>query len=635
MEDRVFDRIAQRLTASVRSIRNDPEKKFDVELKALSATTFDGATDLVNAEIWLDLIEICKANVVANALSRNTRSARASINSVKGTLIHELFNARAALSVGQKGGLLASFQVRPTLVEDILHEQLKDFGLQKLAKEMDKGLRMDYQLRVDKVLLKEGRICIPKDLPREDLIEFHLENQTLVPVEVHQTPKLAHSMLTLENHSKPFVVYGTEADLIEDSSLFSDPKTLILASMFSRSFLTATGAAISASSHSSFSLLRRLRPLAAIVAADFRCLSAAPSVRELATRAASSSLNDPNPNWSNRPPKETILLDGCDFEHWLVVMEKPEENLTRDEIIDSYIKTLAMVVGSEEEARMKIYSVSTRCYFAFGCLVSEELSYKIKELPKVRWVLPDSYLDVKNKDYGGEPFINGQAVPYDPKYHEEWIRNNARANERNRRNDRPRNFDRSRNFERRRDNMQNREFPNASTNQPTGPNMSPPAPSSMPPKDFSPSMPPHNHAGMPQGNYPGGPPPLNNFNKPPPPHNFNGPPPPPPRNNFNGPPPPPPLNNFNGPPSPPPPNFNGPPSPPPPRNNYAPPPPNPGGAPPHNFGGPQPNNYWGAPQPNNYGGPSISGRPPAQNSYGGVQPNAGGWSNNVHNNQQE
>ena len=39
---------------------------------------------------------------------------------------------------------------------------------------------------------------------------------------------------------------------------------------------------------------------------------------------------------------------------------------------------LASCCYSEEEARMKIYSVSTRCYFAFGCLVSEELSYKIK-----------------------------------------------------------------------------------------------------------------------------------------------------------------------------------------------------------------------------------------------------------------
>uniref|UniRef100_A0A803LXF6 MORF/ORRM1/DAG-like MORF domain-containing protein n=1 Tax=Chenopodium quinoa TaxID=63459 RepID=A0A803LXF6_CHEQI len=93
------------------------------------------------------------------------------------------------------------------------------------------------------------------------------------------------------------------------------------------------------------------------------------------------------------------MLEGCDFEHWLVVVEPPDPQLTRDDIIDVYIKTLARIIGSEEEARMKIYSVSTRHYFAFGALVSEELSYKLKELPNVRWVLPDSYMDVKNKTY--------------------------------------------------------------------------------------------------------------------------------------------------------------------------------------------------------------------------------------------
>ncbi|CAL9094216.1 unnamed protein product [Musa textilis] len=212
--------------------------------------------------------------------------------------------------------------------------------------------------------------------------------------------------------------------------------------------------------------LLRFRPLLA-AATEYPFLrhnsfADASGTRCFSTRPTTSSLNDPSPNWSNRPPKETILLDGCDFEHWLVVMEPPDPSLTRDEIIDSYIKTLSQVLGSEEGARMSIYSVSTKHYFAFGCKVSEEISYKIKPLPKVRWVLPDSYLDVKNKDYGGEPFIDGKAVPYDHKYHEEWVRNNARAQERSRRNDRPRNFDRSRNFERRRENMQhfqNREAP--------------------------------------------------------------------------------------------------------------------------------------------------------------------------------
>ncbi|KAJ1255083.1 hypothetical protein BS78_K291500 [Paspalum vaginatum] len=187
--------------------------------------------------------------------------------------------------------------------------------------------------------------------------------------------------------------------------------------------------AISAASCRVASVL--LRPLAASATASLLPPAAAPSpgaagLRHPAGDVVAAGLVPE----LEQPPAQG---DGCDFEHWLVVMEPPpgdagNPDIMRDDIIDNYIKTLAQVVGSEEEARQKIYSVSTRHYFAFGALVSEELSYKLKELPKVRWVLPDSYLDVKNKDYGGEPFINGEAVPYDPKYHEEWVRNHARAN---------------------------------------------------------------------------------------------------------------------------------------------------------------------------------------------------------------
>ncbi|CAN6444311.1 unnamed protein product [Victoria cruziana] len=309
------------------------------------------------------------------------------------------------------------------------------------------------------------------------------------------------------------------------------------------SFSSAAGAGPSRF-YAGFSLrsLVALQQIARVPSMGVRCMAT--------TRPTTSSLNDSSPNWSNRPPKETILLDGCDFEHWLIVMEPPEGNPTRDEIIDSYIKTLAEVLGSEEEAKKSIYSVSTRHYFAFGCKVSEELSYKIKPLPKVRWVLPDSYLDVKNKDYGGEPFIDGKAVPYDPKYHEEWVRNNARANERSRRNDRPRNFDRSRNFERRRQNMQSQDFqsrdmppmPNRDfQNPPPPPNaqqgMQPPGPPPMPNRDFQ--NPPPN---APQGMQPPGPPPMPNrdFQNPPPNAQQGMPPPgPPPMPNrdFQNPPP--------------------------------------------------------------------------------------------------
>jgi hypothetical protein len=37
------------------------------------------------------------------------------------------------------------------------------------------------------------------------------------------------------------------------------------------------------------------------------------------------------------------------YENWFVVMEKFEGDLTRDEIIDGYIKTLAQVIRSDDE----------------------------------------------------------------------------------------------------------------------------------------------------------------------------------------------------------------------------------------------------------------------------------------------
>ncbi|CAN0855676.1 Multiple organellar RNA editing factor 3, mitochondrial [Linum grandiflorum] len=158
------------------------------------------------------------------------------------------------------------------------------------------------------------------------------------------------------------------------------------------------------------------------------------------SRSGYSPLNDASPNWTNRPPKETIMLDGCDYEHWLIVLEFPDPKPSEEEMIKAYVKTLAAVVGSEEEATKKIYSVATKTYTGFGCLISEELSYKIKEVPGVLWVLPDSYLDVPNKDYGGDLFVDGKVIQR-PQY---WYNDNP-----NSRNYRPRPR-----YDRRRETMQ-------------------------------------------------------------------------------------------------------------------------------------------------------------------------------------
>ncbi|KAI4993332.1 hypothetical protein ZWY2020_007645 [Hordeum vulgare] len=83
-------------------------------------------------------------------------------------------------------------------------------------------------------------------------------------------------------------------------------------------------------------------------------------------------------------------------------MEKPGgEGTSKHQMIDCYIQTLAKVLGSEEEAKKKIYNVSCERYFGFGCEIDEETSNKLEGIPGVLFVLPDSYVDPEHKDYGG------------------------------------------------------------------------------------------------------------------------------------------------------------------------------------------------------------------------------------------
>ncbi|CAK9179871.1 unnamed protein product [Ilex paraguariensis] len=136
----------------------------------------------------------------------------------------------------------------------------------------------------------------------------------------------------------------------------------------------------------------------------------------------SATKNSPPHTQNSELNRVETLVDGCDYEHWLVVMEPPEGYPLRDQIVHHYIRTLAMALGSEEEATKSIYSVSTKYYYAFGCKIPENWTHKIKSLPNVRWVLPDSYLCRRENDYGGEPFIDGEMVAYDEKYHADWLR---------------------------------------------------------------------------------------------------------------------------------------------------------------------------------------------------------------------
>ncbi|KAJ0101126.1 hypothetical protein Patl1_04470 [Pistacia atlantica] len=149
---------------------------------------------------------------------------------------------------------------------------------------------------------------------------------------------------------------------------------------------------------------------------------------------------------SSNEPRETIMLPGCDYNHWLIVMEFPKDPApTREQMIETYLNTLATVLGSFLCCDFYFFVGMRKCLFVeehgrskeeYVCFQHHHLHWipvhcilkkppeKFKGLPGVLWVLPDSYIDVKNKDYGGDKYVNGEIIPctyptYQPKQRKE------------------------------------------------------------------------------------------------------------------------------------------------------------------------------------------------------------------------
>ncbi|CAL5208230.1 unnamed protein product [Lathyrus oleraceus] len=186
-----------------------------------------------------------------------------------------------------------------------------------------------------------------------------------------------------------------------------------------RIFSTTTSAAAAAAALSKPSPLTSRRYILPMSQAILQSLT--PTAHFGVGRAGYSSYSPLNSgssssSFSDRPPTEMApLFPGCDYNHWLIVMDKPGgEGATKQQMIDAYVQTLAKILGSEEEAKKKIYNVSCERYFGFGCEIDEETSNKLEGLPGVLFVLPDSYVDPEYKDYGAELYVNGEIVQRPP-----------------------------------------------------------------------------------------------------------------------------------------------------------------------------------------------------------------------------
>ena len=104
-----------------------------------------------------------KANVVADALSRKSMGSLAHISVYKRSIVKELrdlFNMGVQFEVTESQGLVAQFQVRPLLIDEIKANQDKDPCFIKLRETVQSGQTFGFEIR-DDVLRRGNRLCVP------------------------------------------------------------------------------------------------------------------------------------------------------------------------------------------------------------------------------------------------------------------------------------------------------------------------------------------------------------------------------------------------------------------------------------------------------------------------------------------
>ena len=141
---------------------------------------------------WLELIKDynCtieyhpgKANVVVDALSRRPESSLSHMRSGYLPLLVDLRALGGILEVENSGALLATFHVRPLLVDHILVGQSQDPQMIKLKEEIEKGKKTEFQIRDNGMIIKGQRMSVPEygELKRDIMEEAYSSAYAMHP----------------------------------------------------------------------------------------------------------------------------------------------------------------------------------------------------------------------------------------------------------------------------------------------------------------------------------------------------------------------------------------------------------------------------------------------------------------------
>ncbi|KAM2498526.1 hypothetical protein PS1_040776 [Malus domestica] len=126
-----------------------------------------------------------RANAMADALSRKTLARLNVIYDCHVPLLAELRSTGVILGVeDREEALLATFQVRPVLIDRVLEASMNDEETQEIIKARNQGKKKDFWIREnDGMLMQEGRMYVPsnEELKKEILDEAHISAYAMHP----------------------------------------------------------------------------------------------------------------------------------------------------------------------------------------------------------------------------------------------------------------------------------------------------------------------------------------------------------------------------------------------------------------------------------------------------------------------
>jgi hypothetical protein len=124
-----------------------------------------------------------KANKVADALSRKSKTMLNYVKVTRLPLLLELRHMRSDLNVDEHGALIANMKIRPMLYDKIKEAQHKDEKLQQVKDGIPQGKQPGFHVKEDGMIMYNQRMCVPNeaDLKKEILEEAHCSSYAMHP----------------------------------------------------------------------------------------------------------------------------------------------------------------------------------------------------------------------------------------------------------------------------------------------------------------------------------------------------------------------------------------------------------------------------------------------------------------------